>query len=171
MEHRVRAAGLLINGENTLLVLHRHPENGSEWWIPPGGGLIEEDDSIFQTAQREIFEETGLTAALSRICYIREFRETSTNIYHLEFFMPVDAYTGEITLDNIPKGDLDDGIIKAVKWLHRTELGDLVVYPEWMVEEWFWQDANAGFPQTKYTDVGVEETISGVELPISRPRK
>jgi hypothetical protein len=102
------------------------------------------------------FQETGLTAALSRICYIREFRETSTNIYHLEFFMPVDAYTGEITLDNIPKGDLDDGIIKAVKWLHRSELGDLVVYPEWMGEEWFWQDAHAGFPQTKYTGVGVE---------------
>jgi len=86
VKHRVRAAGILIRGDSILLVLHRHPENSSEWWIPPGGGLKEEDGSIFQTAQREIFEETGLTAQLSRISYIREFRETSINIHHLEFF-------------------------------------------------------------------------------------
>lgn len=154
MKHRVRAAGILVRGDSILLVLHRHPENGSEWWIPPGGGLKEEDGSIFQTAQREIFEETGLTVQLSRISYIREFRETSTNIHHLEFFLPVDAYSGEITLENIPEGDLDDGIIKAVKWLPRSELGDRVVWPEWIKEDWFWQDAKAGFPEIIYTGVG-----------------
>ena len=156
MKHRIRAAGLFIDSDRILLVLHRSPENGNEWWIPPGGGFIEDDHTIFHTAQREIFEETGLHASLSRISHIREFRETSTNTYHLEFFMPVDSYSGELTIENIPPGDLDDGLIQRVQWLHRTELAVLTVWPEWIYEDWFWEDARAGFPETRYMGVGTE---------------
>ena len=168
MKHRVRAAGLFIDNERILLVLHRHPEGGSEWWIPPGGGLQEDDDSVFHTAQREIFEETGLRACLSKISYIREFREASTNTYHLEFFMPVDSYTGEITIENIPPGDLDDGLIQRVEWLHRSKLKNKTVWPEWIYEDWFWRDAGAEFPETRYMGVGMEKNEIQEE---KRPKK
>ena len=153
MIHRVRAAGLFINNQHILLVLHQHPETGEEWWIPPGGGVMEGDHSIFHTAQREIFEETGLKAILSRISFIREFRETLTNTYHLEFFMPVDSFTGEITIKNIPPGDIDDGVIQRVEWLHRSELSEITVWPEWFYKEWFWESAETGFPDCRYMGV------------------
>jgi 8-oxo-dGTP diphosphatase len=161
MEHRVRAAGIFTEGNRILLVCHRDPVNGDEWWIPPGGGVEEGDGSIIQTAQREIFEETGLKAELSRICYIREYRENSTSTYHLELFMPVEAYSGALTITNIPEGDLDYGIVKGVDWLDRAELEHLVVWPEWLKEDWFWEDAGAGFPETRYT--GVQHDTLNVE--------
>ncbi|MEA3439555.1 MAG: NUDIX domain-containing protein [Chloroflexota bacterium] len=153
MEHRVRAAGIFIQEGKILLVLHRHPENGSEWWIPPGGGVIQEDSSIFDAARREIFEETGLSARVTRIGYIREFRENATNTYHLEFFIPVDSFSGQITIENIPHDALDYGIVKEVRWLDRFELDNLVVYPGWIKDDWFWQDAEMGFPETRYMGV------------------
>jgi len=156
MKHRVRAAGLLIKDQHILLVLHRLPETGAEWWIPPGGGLEEMDQTIFDAARREIFEETGLHVNPSRIAYIREFREISNRTYHLEFFLPIDSYSGQITMENIPVNDIDYGIIKSVQWLHQSELQDLVVWPDWIKEDWFWEDARNGFPVTRYTGVSAE---------------
>jgi len=156
MKHRVRAAGLIIKDQYILLVLHRHPETGDELWIPPGGGLEEVDQTIFEAARREIFEETGLQVHPSRIAYFREFRETRTNTYHFEIYMPIYSYTGEITTENIPVNDHDYGIIKSVQWLHRSEIHDLVVWPDWIKEDWFWEDAKNGFPSIRYTGVSTE---------------
>jgi len=87
------------------------------------------------------------------VCVAEAHKKLHTFQYTI-VFLPVDAYSGEITLENIPEGDLDDGIIKAVKWFHRSELGNRVVWPEWIKEDWFWQDAKAGFPEIVYTGVG-----------------
>jgi len=153
MEHRIRSAGLIINNNSILLVLHRHPGNGDEWWVPPGGGLKSIDNSIFDTAKREIFEETGLTVVVNRISYIREYRETSVSVHHLEFFMPVESYSGQLTIKNVLPGDEDALYVKDVKWMKRPELDNIVVYPEWLRSDEFWQAAEQNFPDTRYTEV------------------
>lgn len=161
IEHRVRAAGIFTDRDRILLVCHRDPDLGDEWWIPPGGGVEPADRSVFDTARREIFEETGLVVQLSRIIYIREFREHPTRTYHLELFMAVDSYTGELTITNIPPGDLDYGIVRDVRWLKRSELDRLVVWPEWLGEDWFWQDAADEFPETRYTGMSHDPVDPG----------
>lgn len=161
IEHRVRAAGIFTDQDRILLVCHRNPDHGDEWWIPPGGGVEPADRSLFDTARREIFEETGLVVQLSRIIYIREFREHPTRTYHLELFMAVDSYAGKLTITNIPHGDLDYGIVRDVQWLKRSELDGLVVWPEWLREDWFWQDAADGFPETRYTGMSHDPVDPG----------
>ncbi len=59
-----KALGIVpIDAEgNTWLVgQYRYPLNEYSWEIPMGGGLVERD--VLESAQRELKEETGLTAA------------------------------------------------------------------------------------------------------------
>ncbi len=102
--HRIRAAGLVLDGQRILLVRHRTPGTERDWWIPPGGGLKPEDAGVLDTARREVFEETGLTATVSRIGYVNEWRQASTGIHHLEFFVPVDSFTRRAVAAACPPG-------------------------------------------------------------------
>ena len=122
MKHRIRAAGLIIEKDCILLVLHRNDANGLQIWVPPGGGLISADHSIFDTAKREIFEETGLMVQVHRISHIRKFRDINNNIHHLEFFMPIESYSGTLSIKNVPDGDENQPFIKEVRWIQKEDL-------------------------------------------------
>jgi 8-oxo-dGTP pyrophosphatase MutT (NUDIX family) len=157
MIHRVRAAGLIVEAQRVLLVRHRTPGTERDWWIPPGGGLKPEDAGVLDTARREIFEETGLTATVSRIGYVNEWRQASTGIHHVEFFVPVDSYTGDPSLRHVRQDEAEAEFIKELRWMERPQLDGLIVYPAWLRADWFWQDAAEGFPTTRYTGVEAEQ--------------
>jgi len=149
MTHRIRAAALIIQNDQVLLVKHVHPITGDTWWVPPGGGLASEDASIFACVRREVFEETGLRVELSRIVYIREFIDLENNTHNLELFLAAQSFSGELTMKNIPGSGPDEHYIKDVKWLSRETVKDLVVFPE-ILKDKFWEDAQAGFLETRY---------------------
>jgi 8-oxo-dGTP pyrophosphatase MutT (NUDIX family) len=157
MIHRIRAAGLILDGERILLVRHRTPGTERDWWIPPGGGLKPEDAGVLDTARREIFEETGLAATVTRIAYVNEWRQASTGIHHLECFVPVDRFTGEPTLHHIREHEAESHFIKELRWMSRQQLAGLIVYPVWLGAPWFWDDAAQGFPTIRYTGVEAEQ--------------
>ena len=152
MKHRIRAAGLIIEKDCILLVLHRNDATGLQIWVPPGGGLTSADHSIFDTAKREIFEETGLTVQVHRISHIREFRDIINNIHHLEFFMPIESYSGTLSIKNVPNGDEDQPFIKEVRWIQKEDLRQITVYPEWLSSDLFWWEAKSNFPEMRYTE-------------------
>ena len=149
MIHRIRAAALIIQNDQVLLVKHVHPISGFAWWVPPGGGLAPEDASIFDCVRREVFEETGLRVELSRIVYIREFIDLENRAHNLELFLAAKSFSGELTMKNIPGKGPDEHYIKDVKWLSREAVKDLVVFPE-ILKDKFWEDAQAGFLETRY---------------------
>ena len=97
MKHRIRAAAIVVEDGKLLLVKHQHPEDGSVWWVPPGGG-IEGGESIFECARRETFEETGLSVDLDRVIYIREFVEPG--YHHCELFILV-SWFGCVTITSL----------------------------------------------------------------------
>jgi ADP-ribose pyrophosphatase YjhB (NUDIX family) len=94
MKHRIRAAAIVVQddalratgGQRILLVRHKTPSTGEEWWIPPGGGIEPEDRTIMDCAVRETFEEAGIRVECRRIAYIREFVQAEHDIRHMEFF-------------------------------------------------------------------------------------
>lgn len=149
MKQRIRVATIITNKDKVLLVKHVHPESGYTWWVPPGGGIEEFDNSIFDCAKREAFEETNLKIETSKLLYVREFYSKETQLLNLELFVLTDSFHGEISLKNIEGKGPDELFIKEVSWFSKEELKDVIVFPEILRDE-FWDDYAAGFPNTKY---------------------
>ncbi|MFL7838351.1 MAG: NUDIX domain-containing protein [Candidatus Promineifilaceae bacterium] len=149
MRHRVRAAALIVENDSILLVQHVHPETGDVWWVPPGGGVEAVDGDIFDTVQRETFEETGLAVELGRVVYIREYFEAETDTLHFELFLSSSGHSGRLTIRNVQGSGPDEHFIKDARWFHRKDLQDTVVYPE-ILKDSFWDDLAADYPQTRY---------------------
>jgi ADP-ribose pyrophosphatase YjhB (NUDIX family) len=89
MKHRVRAAGILIEGDRLLLICERILSDGTKFWIPPGGGLEANGESLPDCVKREFREETGLTVEVGPLLYLREFSEPSRRTHHIEAFFRV----------------------------------------------------------------------------------
>lgn len=149
MKHRIRSAGLVVRDDEILLVAHQFSATGATIWIPPGGGVEREDESIFACAAREIFEETGLTASLSRIAYVQEFYHAPSDTRSCEFFCVVDRFSGTPTIDYLPPVSPDSDWITDLRWFKQHELDQIVVYPEELRDR-FWQDLKDGFPTVHY---------------------
>ncbi len=126
MKHRIRAAGLVVDGDHILLVRHRH--NGVEWWGPPGGGFEGEDGSTVETVRRELLEESGLEVNVGELVFVREFYEKFSHTYHVELFYRITGWSGEVTTDNL-QGAGDEHIVQSVEWVHRERLPQLKLYP------------------------------------------
>ena len=63
MNLRPRAAAIILNEANELLVLkQKNPETGFEWWTLPGGGM-EPEESVIDTIVREVKEECKLSSS------------------------------------------------------------------------------------------------------------
>lgn len=149
MENRIRVAAIIIKDRKILLVKHVHPKTGYGWWVPPGGGIEEVDNSIFDCAKREAFEETNFQIKTSKILYIREFYDKEHQKLNLEIFTLADSFKGEVSLKNIAGNGSDEQYIKDVARFSREELKDIVVFPEILRAE-FWDDHAVGFPNIRY---------------------
>jgi 8-oxo-dGTP pyrophosphatase MutT (NUDIX family) len=155
IRHRIRAAALITDGDQILLVQHVHPTSGETWWVPPGGGLEAGDASVFACAQREVFEESGLTVTLSRIVYIREFVDREARAHNLELFMAATSFSGKLSIRHVQGNGPDEHYIRDVRWIARDALPAMCVYPE-ILKDRFWDDQRRGFPEMRYlgTQIG-----------------
>ncbi|MBI9043177.1 MAG: NUDIX domain-containing protein [Anaerolineaceae bacterium] len=150
MKTRIRCAVILIKGDKILLVKHVHPETGFTWWVPPGGGLETKDKNILACARREVFEETGLIVDLGDILYIREFSDKELHCNNLEIFFEGIIISGELSINHIPPGDMDEAFIKEVRWLEAMSLSRLTIFPEHLKTPAFWAEINKDIQGARY---------------------
>ena len=129
MQHRIRAAAIVVKDNRVLLVKHRHPNTGFEWWVPPGSGVIN-GETIYDCAKRETHEETGLNIELGQILYLREFIDLELSVHNLEIFILASSFQGRLTTKNLNPLDDDAHYIKEVQFLSQKEIRDFVVFPE-----------------------------------------
>ena len=95
MNHRLRAAALIIRDRQLLLVKQFEGRTGEHYWLPPGGGVESTDLSVFDCAKRETLEETPVQIEASRIVYIREFIDFAYDFRNFEVFVLADHARGE----------------------------------------------------------------------------
>lgn len=127
MEHRIRAAGLLVKDGAMLLL--RVKDFSGEYWILPGGGMEASDQSSKACVMREFKEETDLDVEVGELICVREFLETHTNRYHAEFFYLIDSFLGVPNLTNL-RGLNDEHYIQSVEWVPVPNLIEMRIYPK-----------------------------------------
>ena len=145
MNFRVRAAAIIFNrlGE-LLLVLHRSPITGEEWWTLPGG-KIENNENAIQAVIREVKEECGIGCKPQSLVYVREFIwGDKEKVHHVELFYSADADSYDIVTGLDP--ELEQQYIVESRFLSKEEIEstDIKVYPE-VLKDRFWDDLESGF--------------------------
>ncbi|MBB6099374.1 ADP-ribose pyrophosphatase YjhB (NUDIX family) [Deinobacterium chartae] len=143
MRHRISAAGVVVRDGALLLVRHHRPGH-YDFWLPPGGGL-EGAESVFEGAEREVLEETGLRVRAVRLLYVQEILEPGLRIF--KSFVLCSETGGELSSGG-RVGDERNFLVDA-RFLGPHELVKLELYPEVFRRE-FWDDLRAGFPETRY---------------------
>ena len=150
MKHRIRAASLVVQDDRLLLIKSRIPQSGEICWIPPGGGLAG-DESIFDCARRETFEEAGIAVDLDRVVYLGQFVDEYFDTHNFEVFILCSSFSGDLTIEN-NVGEPDAMDVLEARFLSRQDMRDVVVYPE-ILKDKFWEDLARGFPEVRYFGV------------------
>ena len=58
---------IILNAEHKMLIVKQHHKE-KDIWLVPGGG-IEDGESSFEAAEREVFEETGIKVKTDRLIW------------------------------------------------------------------------------------------------------
>ncbi len=152
MMSRISVGVLIFKDDKILLIKHVHPKTGFTWWVPPGGG-VKGTESIFETAEREVFEETGMSVKLDKIVYIRQFIYHAQEENNVIIYLTAKEAKGKGTIKNIKGKGMDEHYIKELHYFDREELKKETVFPEILKNE-MWNDHKSGFPSIKF--IGVE---------------
>ena len=116
-------AGVLIIENNKILLIHRQ-KFGRDYYIIPGG-TIEDDETLEQTAIREIEEETSLKCTIKKEKPIHIISRTRDEYYYI-----ADSFIGEVKLGgpeaqvNNPKNTY------TLKWIDIEKLQTIELLPK-----------------------------------------
>jgi 8-oxo-dGTP diphosphatase len=149
MRQRIRVSALVVRDGGLLLV--RHVVDDREWWCPPGGG-VEGDEPLPVAAERELREETGLTANALRIVYLLDFIVPDPPCRNLEVYILMDDATGEL---RIPESE--SRCLKEAQFVTREQMTALTVYPA-ALRDAFWDDLSVGVTEARYLGLTTLET-------------
>lgn len=120
MEFRVRAAAIILNAKNELLlVFHKHPETE---------------------------EECNIECIPDKLVYVREFFDKYTHKHNIELFFTAQVNNYNIRTGYDP--EFEEQLIVETRFLSKTEIQNtsISVYPE-VLKNRFWDDLEAGFAQ------------------------
>ncbi len=124
---------MIILDARGAVLLVRYEENGSPFWVPPGGAL-EPDEDYRAAAARELAEETGLSAAIGEElweCRLDLVMATET-VDQIERYFLVRVDRPAPTVRN----SSPEPIVEH-RWWERDELArsNELIYPERLIEE------------------------------------
>lgn len=129
----------IVNTDNQLLVLHPYGAKRNFWSIPKG--RTEDGETYEKAAERELFEETGLTAAhvygallskaqLEAESYTKRRKTLIPFLYVVDNSLNHFKFYCEIKSDDNGKPEADDfawvSIEKAKEILHYTQVRVLI---------------------------------------------
>ena len=122
---RVRVCGILEEQGGILLARHSSIGKKGVLWAPPGGGMKFGSDAE-QNLIREFKEETGLDISVEEFLLVHEF--LSPPLHAIEMFFRVRRTGGELIMGHDPEMEINDQIIKEIRFVSREEL--LLMDPE-----------------------------------------
>ena len=117
---RQRACGVVFRDDKILMVRHVH--HGRDYWTLPGGG-VHDNESLFEAAEREVLEETGIQVSAVRLI---NCHETERSLSHC-ILMTAPPASMQATLGIDPEEKHlpeDQRILREVAWIMIENLRD-----------------------------------------------
>lgn len=145
MNLRPRAAAIILNENNELLVLlQKDPHTGFEWWTLPGGGM-EPEESAIDTIVREVEEECHLIARPTKLIYMSEYVDYKIDTHHIGmFFLTTVQNIEDLQVGFDPEVEVQ--FIRECRFISEAELksSSIPIFPP-VFKEQFWEDLKKGF--------------------------
>lgn len=145
MNLRPRAAAIILNEKNELLVLRqKNPSTHFEWWTLPGGGM-EPEESVIDTIVREVYEECHVHCRPLQLLYVSEYVDYTINTHHLGmFFLCTIDDVENLQVGSDPEVSVQ--YIQECRFISQQELKNshLPIFPP-VFKEQFWEDLSQGF--------------------------
>ena len=136
----------MARDRSLLLVCHQKPGRDPYWVLP--GGRLEPGETIPECAEREVSEETGLSARFSGLLYLSEF-------------LREERHTVDVTVRMIPEGDAEAALgsdpevapgseptLKELRWVGADELREIELLPA-PIKDCLLEDVPGGWPPSK----------------------
>ena len=110
-----------------LLVRHQKPDRDPYWVLP--GGRLEPGETIPECAEREVAEETGLSARFSGVLYVGEFLREGRHT--VDVIARMEASGGEeARLGSDPEvAPGSDPTLRELRWVGAEELEQIELLP------------------------------------------
>ena len=127
MDFGIRVGAVVARDDALLLVRHQKPARDPYWVLP--GGRLEPGETIPGCAEREILEETGLSASFAGVLYVSEFLREG-------------RHTVDVTVRMAPEGDEEavlgsdpelspgsEPTLSELRWVGVDELREIELLP------------------------------------------
>lgn len=113
----IKAASACVwRGDEVLLIKRASALGYGRWSLP--GGKVEVGESLIETAHRELFEETGVRAALMQ--HVSESTVETTDVIYM-----ISCFTGPF-VEGVAVAGSDAG---KVAWTHWKSISDFTLAP------------------------------------------
>lgn len=132
-EIRIQSRVFITNNAGDKILLLRN--KGKDFWYLPGGGL-EDNETIIECAEREVFEEVGVKIEIEKMLYTQELHDDERQYF--EFFFA----SKPIAEESVDTAHLDtdaDSEIDEMCWFAKGDLSNITVFPA-EVRGDFWRE-------------------------------
>ena len=145
LRHRI-SAGVLVEREGKVLLVHCRREGVYDFWVAPGGGAQGTED-LRAAARREALEECGLDVTPGALAYIEEFHNPTTRF--CKFWFTAEATDGELDVSH--RLAQSEHIVEAA-FLSREEMAPHIVFPA-VLKQTYWDDRARGAIEPRYLGI------------------
>jgi 8-oxo-dGTP diphosphatase len=136
--------GAVVERDGALLLVRHQKLDREPYWVLPGGRL-EPGETIPECAEREISEETGLSARFSGVLYVSEFLREGRHTVDVTVRM-TRVGDGEAELGGDPEvAPGSEPTLRELRWVEADELREIELLPAW-IKERLVEDAAHGWP-------------------------
>jgi 8-oxo-dGTP diphosphatase len=127
LDFGIRVGAVVEREGALLLVRHQKPDRDPYWVLP--GGRLEPDETIPECAEREVAEETRLSARFSGVLYVSEFLREGRHT--VDIIARMEAEGGEeARLGSDPEAAPgSEPTLREVRWVGAEELEEIELLP------------------------------------------
>lgn len=125
MDFGIRVGAVVEREGALLLVRHQKPDRDPYWVLP--GGRLEPEETLPECAEREVAEETGLSARFSGVLYVSEFLREGRHTVDVIARMEAE---GDARLGSDPEvAPGSEPTLRELRWVGAEELEEIELLP------------------------------------------